>query len=507
MIKIFQRVSAALMTAVMTVCLTGPCPLVLADKKKFKPESASFTSYELVTYEGEPIKVGVEGTSFTVSTEASNNFELVLCKADNSNVVRRFRRETGKFSVDLDGYMKKNILYFVSVSYQLGSAVYTQDDNYIFLGDDGNVHFYKSPTYDFNVERCTELRDDEVSLRECLQPQNDIECDDPIIIEYSKTICDDAQTDWEKVYQIYTYITGAMAYDNSQTDKNNKMVYQDGSICLLRRGIAVCEGFGNVFTALCRAQGIPATVEFGVGLASYEEMMADNLPEDETPDHAWAAVYVGGKWRFVDPSYDSGNAYEGKSWDNGKIVGGTPSYNYYLLPLEAFSYVHKICDADTVHGYERSGSCGENATYTITRDGTLTIYGSGTIQMPYGVNGFSKIVFAPDSKITCIGRKCFFDCDLISQVIIPDTVVEIGQEAFNSCEDLEYVYLPEGLQKIGQEAFDVCDELAYVRIPNSLKRLGSWAFDDCPRLYISLPAKWKGYDSKYETKPMHSEYR
>ena len=163
------------MTAAMTVCLTGPCPPVLADKKKFKPESADFTSYELVTFNGDPVKVGVEGTSFTVETEASDNFELVLCKADNNNVIRRFRRESGKFSVDFDGYMTKNILYFVVVSYQFGSSVISQDDNYIFLGDDGKVHFYKSPTYDFNVERCSELRDDKVSLEECLRPQNDIE--------------------------------------------------------------------------------------------------------------------------------------------------------------------------------------------------------------------------------------------------------------------------------------------------------------------------------------------
>ena len=72
---------------------------------------------------------------------------------------------------------------------------------------------------------------------------------------------------------------------------------------------------------------------------------------------------------------------------------------------------------------------------------------------------------------------------------------------------VEAARIAEGLGISEEEAFDVCDELAYVRIPNSLKRLGSWAFDDCPRLYISLPSKWKGYDSKYETKPMHSEYR
>ena len=302
------RVFAAIMTAVMAMGL-APCPQVFADKKKQPAiEKASFTSYELVTFEGGIIKIGVEGKSFTVSTDAANIFEITLYKADNSSIVRRFKKQSGEFSIDLDGYMDKGKLYFVAVSYQLGSKVITQDDNYIFLGDDDQIHFYKSPTYAFNVERCTELRDDEVSLKECLQPQNDIECDDPVIIEYSKQICEGAETDWDKVYHIYTYLIGAMAYDNTQTDKSNKMVYQDGSICLLRRGMAVCEGFGNVFTALCRAQGIPATVEFGVGLASFDEMMADNLPEDETPDHAWAAVYVGGKWRFVDPTYDSGMA-------------------------------------------------------------------------------------------------------------------------------------------------------------------------------------------------------
>lgn len=506
MSSIALRVCAALMTAVMAVSL-GPCPQVFADRKKTTFESAAFNSYELVTFEGGIITIGVNKTEFTVDTEAASIFEIALCTADDDKVVRRFKRQHGKFAIDLEGYMNRGRLYYVAVSYQIESVVVTQDDNYIFLGDDGEIHFYKSPTFDFNVERCTELRADDVSLDECLRPQNDIESDDPILIEYSKEICGDAETDWEKVYHIYTYITNHMAYDNTQTDKNNKMVYQDGSICLLRRGIAVCEGFGNVFTALCRAQGIPATVEFGVGLASFSEMMADNLSEDETCDHAWAACYVGGKWRFVDPSYDSGHSYEGKSWDDGKLVEGTPSYNYYMLPLESFSYAHKICDADTVHGYERSGSCGKDATFSISRDGTLTIYGSGTIQMPYGVNGFSKIVFAPGSKITTIGKKCFFDCDLITKVILPDTVKEIGQEAFNSCEDLEYIYLPDGLEKIGQEAFDVCDELAYVRIPDSLKRLGSWAFDDCPRLYISLPSKFKGYDSKYQNKPMYTEFR
>ena len=110
------RVFAALMTAVMAVSVS-PCPQVFADKKKQpKIEKAAFSSYELVTFEGGIIRIGVEGTSFTVSTDAASIFEITLCKADSSSVVRRFKKQSGEFSVDLEGYMDKGKLYFVAVS-------------------------------------------------------------------------------------------------------------------------------------------------------------------------------------------------------------------------------------------------------------------------------------------------------------------------------------------------------------------------------------------------------
>ena len=80
-----RRVLAAFLTAVMAVSVM-PCPRVFADKKKFSPEAADFTSYELVTCEGEPIKLGVENTSFTVETDATNAFELALCTADDGKI-------------------------------------------------------------------------------------------------------------------------------------------------------------------------------------------------------------------------------------------------------------------------------------------------------------------------------------------------------------------------------------------------------------------------------------
>ncbi len=156
---------------------------------------------------------------------------------------------------------------------------------------------------------------------------------------------------------------------------------------------------------------------------------------------------------------------------------------------------------------EETGSCGSNATYEISRDGTLTIYGSGEIKMPEGCNGFTKVVFDPDSNITSIGEDCFIDCDLLTMVILPDTVTKINDGAFYTCEDLEYVYIPEGVTYIGQEAFDFCDELAYIRVPDSCNEIGSWAFDDCGRLYLSIPSDLEGFNSGYYLDPMYIEVR
>ena len=109
---------------------------------------------------------------------------------------------------------------------------------------------------------------------------------------------------------------------------------------------------------------------------------------------------------------------------------------FYLLPLEAMSNDHRILDADTAHGLESSGSCGYNAQYVITRDGVCHISGEGTICMPRGVNGFNKIVFDAGSNITELDSQCFLDCDLVTSVVLPDTVKTVGDYAFFSCEDL-----------------------------------------------------------------------
>ena len=467
-------------------------------------EAADFTEIDYTTYDGSHIRMGVDGKNFYVDSDSVSSFTLQLFNPKYQTMSSQETYREKSFSQDFTSAMKKNTLYGIMVTYVMDDMIFSLHSNFVFRDKKGDIHFYKTPSYEFSKERVTELRDDPESLSEYLKPQNDVESDNVCMISYSNQLCSELKTDREKVFAIYSYVTNKMAYDSVQI--NDDYVYQDDALVVMRRGIAVCEGFANAFTALCRAQGIPATVQYGIGMSTYEQMVSRDIEDDETPDHAWAAVYLDGNWQFLDPTYDIVHYYEGYGIHTSDYKDSL-YYSYYLMPLEAFCFEHKICDADTVHGFERSGSCGKDATYIVSRDGTCTIKGSGEIKLPYGVNDISKVVFDPDSNITAIGKECFMDCDLLTQVILPDTVTRIESGAFTTCEDLEYVYIPEGVTYIGKSAFYICDELSYVRVPDSCDEIAKGAFDRCPRLILSVPSHLKKACRGYKVSPYYIEVR
>ena len=461
---------------------------------------ADYDSVDYISRYGRRSTLSVSGGKLMLKSSCASDVRIEV--RDNSTYKRLASDSSadGNVTVNAASKMKRNRLCYVNLSLSADGVDYLYGDNFIIKDDNGDLHFVVSPVYEYNREKCSEMWTDANSLKECLQPQNDVDCDDPMVIAKSNEICRGLTNDWEKAFAIYTFVTNELIYDDIQVE-DQKYVYQDDVPTLLRRKMGICEGFANVFVALCRVQKIPAVVQFGV-TQSFDVFLNDKTKRDsEWPNHAWAAVYLGNEWFFVDPTFDNQNHFTGKSRDTGKVTRDTGRYDYYLQTLETFSMLHKVCDADTIHGIESSGSCGTDATYKITRDGTLTIYGKGEIKLPEGINGFSKVVFAPDSNITSIGEDCFVDCDLITEVILPETVTEIKNKAFNTCEDLQYIYLPLGLKSIGQEAFDFCDELAYVYVPDSVTRIDKYAFDDCPRLMISIPKSLKGFDGENYVNP------
>ena len=87
----------------------------------------------------------------------------------------------------------------------------------------------------------------------------------------------------------------------------------------------------------------------------------------------------------------------------------------------------------------------------------------------------------PDS-VTSIGDLAFLDCDSLSSVTIPDSVTSIGDHAFQACVNLSSVTIGNGVTSIGDYAFQQCDNLTGITIPDSVTNIGNDAFQACDNL-------------------------
>ena len=92
-----------------------------------------------------------------------------------------------------------------------------------------------------------------------------------------------------------------------------------------------------------------------------------------------------------------------------------------------------------------------------------------------------KTVKLPEG-LTAIGTWTFFGCFGLEEVSIPDSVTEIGQDAFGGCQSLESIKIPENVTLIDAEAFMKCTGLTVVTLPASLKKIGDGAFVGCDGL-------------------------
>ena len=183
---------------------------------------------------------------------------------------------------------------------------------------------------------------------------------------------------------------------------------------------------------------------------------------------------------------------------------------FTLLPMSAFA-------ADVV----ASGTCGaegDNLTWTLDSEGTLTISGTGkmtdhiynssaawdssrssikSVIISDGVTSIGEAAFSCcdnltsvtiGNSVTSIGGYAFLDCDSLTSVTIPDSVTSIGSDAFSSCSSLTSVTIPDSVTSIGSDAFFNCSSLTSVTIPDSVTSIGSDSFSGCRSLTsVTIP--------------------
>ena len=125
-----------------------------------------------------------------------------------------------------------------------------------------------------------------------------------------------------------------------------------------------------------------------------------------------------------------------------------------------------------------SGTCGNNATWTLDDEGTLTISGTGSICNNAFENNTDITNVIIESDIEDIGSSAFENCTSLESITIPNSVTSIGAKAFRGCRCLRSITIPNSVTSIDDSAF-ACSGLKSITIPYSVTSIGKNAFSGC----------------------------
>ena len=166
-----------------------------------------------------------------------------------------------------------------------------------------------------------------------------------------------------------------------------------------------------------------------------------------------------------------------------------------------------------------SGTCGENATWELDDEGTLTISGTGdmndytdstaagTNPPPWHTHDKEIKRLVIEEGIISIGTWAFtrtniteatipsslkkinsnsFAYTSLKSIIIPETVLSIGNGVF-SYSGLSNITLPDNLTTIPESLFAHCTSLKTITLPNSIKNIEAYAFTSSGLTDITIP--------------------
>ncbi len=106
-------------------------------------------------------------------------------------------------------------------------------------------------------------------------------------------------------------------------------------------------------------------------------------------------------------------------------------------------------------------------------------------------NEFSEVtlmeILKASTEIKALG---LWNSAQVTDIIIPDNVINIGDKAFEEFKHLKNITIPESVTSIGQYAFSNCTNLVNITIPSSVVYIGSWAFNNCTNLKTILFKSW-----------------
>lgn len=134
----------------------------------------------------------------------------------------------------------------------------------------------------------------------------------------------------DRVAALFLWIGNTITYDNSQAESMSRFeTIDDFVLFTLRHKKAVCQGYAEVFSAVCNGMGIQALTVHG-----YTKV--DGRLKSEL-GHAWNIARIDGKWYLFDPTWGSGYL------ENGRYRKSFSAF-YFMTPPDSLIGSHMPFD-------------------------------------------------------------------------------------------------------------------------------------------------------------------
>ena len=165
--------------------------------------------------------------------------------------------------------------------------------------------------------------------------------------------------------------------------------------------------------------------------------------------------------------------------------GAIDTYKGEIVIPEAFVYNGKKYTVTTIDA-RAFYKCTSLSSVTIPKS-LINIYG-GAFKECINLKevhisdlaAWCKIKFgSSDSNPLYYAHNLYLNDELITDLVIPNSITTIEAHAFYGCSGLTSVTIPNSVTSIGESAFSECSGLTSITISNSVTSIGESAFGKC----------------------------
>lgn len=157
---------------------------------------------------------------------------------------------------------------------------------------------------------------------------------------------------------------------------------------------------------------------------------------------------------------------------------------YQAAPYwQDFGAIRSLEDVPCILASGTFGAQGNNLTWTVDRNYTLTISGSGEMEFfnasePWAEYRYQLRKIVVEEGVTNLSNV-FRLHNQVTEVSLPNTLRVIEAQAFDQCSSITHLELPESVDSIGEGVFYLCESLQEIRIHSRVTMINSSLFRGC----------------------------